>query len=45
LYWEFGAYGGQQAVIAGHWKGVRQNLSKGVVKTEIYNLTADPSER
>ena len=44
LYWEFPAYGGQQAVIAGDWKAVRQNLAKRVVKTELYNLTDDPNE-
>jgi arylsulfatase len=45
LYWEFPSYGGQQAVIEGDWKAVRQNLAKGVVRTELYDLAADPSER
>ncbi len=45
LYWEFPGYGGQQAVIAGEWKAVRQNLVKGVVKTELYNLAKDESEK
>lgn len=45
LYWEFPGYGGQQAVIAGDWKAVRQNLAKGVVKTELYNLATDESEK
>jgi arylsulfatase len=44
LYWEFPAYGGQQAVIAGNWKAVRQNLAKGIVKTELYDLAKDKSE-
>ncbi len=44
LYWEFPGYGGQQAVIAGDWKAVRQGLAKGVVKTELYNLKADEGE-
>src|SRR5205823_14370177 len=44
LYWEFPSYGGQQAVIAGNWKAVRQNLAKGVVKTELYDLANDPNE-
>lgn len=44
LYWEFPAYGGQQAVIEGDWKAVRQNLAKGEVKTELYDLASDPSE-
>src|SRR5690606_16194264 len=29
LYWEFPAYGGQQAVRMGQWKGLRQNILKG----------------
>jgi len=44
LYWEFPAYGGQQAVIADNWKAVRQALGKGVVKTELYDLSKDESE-
>jgi arylsulfatase A len=44
LYWEFPAYGGQQAVRAGDWKAVRQNLAKGVIRTELYDLAKDPSE-
>src|SRR5262249_51966938 len=44
LYWEFPSYGGQQAVIAGEWKAVRQNLAKGAVKTELYDLAKDPNE-
>jgi arylsulfatase len=44
LYWEFPSYTGQQAVIAGDWKAVRQNLMKGVVKTELYDLARDPNE-
>jgi arylsulfatase len=45
LYWEFPSYGGQQAVRAGKWKAVRQNLSKGPSPTELYDLEADPSEK
>jgi arylsulfatase len=44
FYWEFPAYGGQQAVRAGKWKIVRQNLSKGSSAFELYDLEADPSE-
>ena len=44
LYWEFPGYGGQQAVRSGKWKAVRQNLGRGVVKTELYDLPSDPSE-
>ncbi len=45
LYREFPSYGGQQCVRMGDWKAVRQNLSKGVVKTELYQLAEDPSEK
>jgi arylsulfatase len=44
LYWEFAGYGGQQAVIAGNWKAVRQNLAQGTVRTELYDLASDESE-
>jgi arylsulfatase len=44
LYWESPGYGGQQAVQAGDWKAVRQELRKGVIKTELYNLARDPNE-
>ena len=45
LYWEFPGYGGQQALIAGNWKAVRQDLGKGVVKTQLYDLSKDESEK
>ncbi len=45
FYWEFSGYGGQQAVTAGNWKAVRQALGKGVVKTELYDLATDESEK
>jgi arylsulfatase len=44
LYWEFPSSGGQQAVRAGKWKAVRQNLAKGPAGTELYDLEADPAE-
>jgi arylsulfatase len=44
FYWEFPSYGGQQAVRAGTWKIVRQNLTKGLSAFELYDLRADPSE-
>ena len=44
LYWEFPGYGGQQAVRAGNWKIVRQNMSKGLSDFELYDLEADPAE-
>jgi arylsulfatase len=45
LYWEFAAYGGQQAVRMGDWKGVRQQMQKGSIKTELYNLAEDIGEK
>jgi hypothetical protein len=47
LYREFPGYGGQQSVIAGSWKAVRQGLGKltaAAPKTELYDLAADPAE-
>ncbi|RKY88095.1 arylsulfatase [candidate division KSB1 bacterium] len=45
LYWEFPAYGGQQAVRMGNWKGIRQNMFKGNMKIELYNLKKDIGEK
>ncbi len=45
LYWEFPAYGGQQAVRLGNWKGVRQRLAQGRDKIELYNLKNDAAEK
>jgi arylsulfatase A len=51
LYREFPAYGGQQMVRIGDWKGVRQNLNPPDLKNEaklglaLYDLQADPGER
>ena len=44
LYREFAGYGGQQAVWAGHWKAIRQQVRKGNSKTELYDLAKDPQE-
>jgi len=44
LYWEFPESGGQQAVRIGKWKGIRQNIRKGNLKIELYNLDADLQE-
>jgi arylsulfatase A-like enzyme len=44
LYREFPGYGGQQSLRVGRWKAVRQNLEKGSVKTELYDIGADVSE-
>ena len=49
LYREFPAYGGQQMVRIGDWKGIRQNLlPKGPTKPnlaiELYNIKNDIGE-
>lgn len=44
LYWEFPSYGGQQAVLAGRYKGVRQKLLNGPATFEIYDLQTDERE-
>lgn len=44
LYWEFPAYGGQQAVRMGKWKGIRQNIFKDSLSVQLYNLEDDIQE-
>ena len=50
LYREFPAYGGQQAVWLGDWKGIRQNLRPAGrdrtpdYRIELYNLRSDRTE-
>lgn len=44
LYREFPGYGGQQAIRVGDWKAIRQNMSRGNMKIQLYNLANDPSE-
>jgi len=44
LYWEFPAYGGQQAIRVDQWKGIKKNLFKGPSKLQLYNLIDDPQE-
>jgi arylsulfatase len=44
LYWEFPAYGAQQAVRLGDWKAVRQGLDKGDSDFELYDLSTDVAE-
>jgi len=44
LYWEFPGYGGQQAVRMGDWKGVRQDLNKGKMEIQLYDLAGDIGE-
>lgn len=45
LYREFSGYGGQQTIRVGDWKAVRQNLNRGKIKTELYNIADDPGEQ
>ena len=45
LYWEFPAYGGQQAVRMGDWKAIRQNIDQGNLDIELYNLKKDLAEQ
>jgi len=45
LYWEFPAYGVQQAIRVGDWKGVRQEMGKGNMKVQLYNLANDIGEQ
>lgn len=44
LYREFASYGGQQTIRVGDWKAVRQNMSKGNLNVELYNIANDISE-
>jgi arylsulfatase len=45
LYWEFPAYGNQQAVRMGDWKALRTNLDRGEREFELYNLKTDVGEK
>lgn len=44
LYWEFPAYGFQQAVRMGDWKAVRAAVNEGDPEFELYDLSSDVSE-
>ncbi len=44
LYWEFHEEGGRQAVRAGDWKLIRQNIKSGNPTHELYNIAEDPHE-
>jgi arylsulfatase len=44
LYWEFPAYGGQQAVRMGKWKGIRRDIFKDNMQIQLYNLEEDIQE-
>jgi arylsulfatase len=44
LYWEFPAYGVQQAVRAGNWKALRQGKNLANQPFELYDLGTDIAE-
>jgi arylsulfatase len=44
LYWEFHAYGGQQAVRKGPWKAIRSDLQNGNLDMQLYHLETDQRE-
>jgi len=44
FYREFAGYGGQQSVRVGDWKAIRQNMSRGNLEIELYNLADDIGE-
>ena len=41
LYWEFPAYGGQQAIRIDMWKGIKRDLFKGSADLQLYDLNKD----
>ncbi len=41
LYWEFPESGGEQAVRMNKWKAIRQNIKKGNLKIQLFNLDTD----
>lgn len=45
LYREFPSYGGQQSVRVGPMKAIRQNMTRGNLDVELYNLKDDIGER
>ena len=45
LYREFPSYGGQQTIRVGDWKAVRQNMNRGNLKIELYNIAKDIGEQ
>ena len=45
LYREFPSYGGQQTIRVGDWKAVRQNMTKGNMEIELYNIAKDIGEK
>jgi arylsulfatase A-like enzyme len=45
LYREFPSYGGQQSIRVGQWKAIRQNMTRGNLDIELYNLAEDIGEQ
>lgn len=45
LYREFPSYGGQQSIRVGDWKAIRQNMTRGNLDIELYDLATDVGER
>lgn len=45
LYREFPGYGGQQSLRVGKWKAIRQQMGRGNLEVELYDLQADVSEQ
>jgi hypothetical protein len=45
LYWEYPASGGQQAVRWGKWKGIRKNILRDSLRTQLYDLETDIQEQ
>lgn len=44
LYREFAGYGGQQSIRVGKWKAVRQNMGRGNLTVELYDIESDMGE-
>lgn len=45
LYWEFPAYGHQQAIRMGRWKALREDMRRGPVRTQLFDLASDLAEQ
>lgn len=45
LYREFPSYGGQQTIRVGNWKAVRQNMARGNLDIELYDMADDIGEQ
>ena len=44
LYREFPGYSGLQSIRVGQWKAIRQNMNRGNLEIELYDLATDPGE-